>query len=53
MSRFDAFRIHDLAAATFTPYKSDGAGGTLVDLSLVDGHCADLAKHGVKWAFSA
>jgi len=42
-----AFKIDDLAAATFTPYDASGA----VDVSLVDAHCADLAAHRVRFAF--
>ena len=41
-------KIDGLAAATFTPYKADGS----VDSAGVDAHCADLAAHGVRFAFS-
>ena len=42
-------QIDGLAAATFTPYSAaDGS----VDISCVDAHAADLAKHKVPYAFS-
>ena len=48
-----AFVIDDLAAATFTPYVGTSVGGVAgaVDLDAVDAHCADLAAHGVRFAF--
>lgn len=39
--------MHDLAAATFTPYHADGS----VNYGAVDAHAADLASHGVPFAF--
>jgi hypothetical protein len=49
MPSIESFKIDGLAAATFTPYKADGS----VDYAGVDAHCADLAAHGVRFAFSA
>jgi hypothetical protein len=49
MPSIESFKIDGLAAATFTPYKADGS----VDYAGVDTHCADLAAHGVRFAFSA
>jgi N-acetylneuraminate lyase len=48
-----AFVIDDLAAATFTPYAGASVGGVAggVDLAAVEAHCADLAAHGVRFAF--
>jgi hypothetical protein len=43
-----SLQIDDLAAATFTPYNADGS----VNYAGVDAHAADLAKHGVPYAFS-
>ena len=48
MPSIESFKIDGLAAATFTPYKADGS----VDYAGVDAHCADLAAHGVRFAFS-
>ena len=48
MPAIESFKIDGLAAATFTPYKADGS----VDYAGVDAHCADLAAHGVRFAFS-
>ncbi len=41
------FVVHELAAATFVPYNADGS----VCYAGVDGHCRDLAVHGVLVAF--
>ena len=48
-SGIHSFKIDGLAAATFTPYNSDGS----VNYAGVDAHCKDLASHGVRFAFSA
>ena len=48
-SSIESFKIDGFAAATFTPYNDDGS----VDYAGVAAHCADLAKHGVRFAFSA
>ena len=49
VSSIESFKIDGFAAATFTPYNVDGS----VDYAGVAAHCADLAKHGVRFAFSA